>query len=71
MTISTLLMILALAVGSGTSQPVESDSALCPIGVPTCRIGNNCYVNGVLVNPCPDDAPPADPAPLPETQPPT
>ena len=69
MTITTLLMILAFAVGPGTSQPIESDSATCPVGR-VCRIGNNCWINGVWYNPCPDDAP-GDPAPLPETQPPT
>jgi len=64
MPITTLLMILALAVGSGTTQPVQPDSATCPTGR-VCKIASNCWVNGVWTTPCPDDAPPA-PAPTPE-----
>lgn len=64
MTITTLLMILALAVGSETSQPTPSDATTCPAGM-VCKIANNCWVNGVWTTPCPDDAPPP-PSPTPE-----
>jgi len=64
MTISTLLMILALAVAPGTSEPAASTTAPCPIGA-VCRIGNNCWINGVWYNPCPENAPPP-PEPTPE-----
>ena len=67
MTISTLLMILAVAVGSGTSQSIESNSTSCPPGR-VCKIGNNCWINGVWYNPCPEDS---EPGPDPETEPPT
>lgn len=64
MTISTLLMILALAVAPGTSEPTEgSYTSTCPVGR-VCKIGSNCWINGVWYNPCPEDAPP-DPAPDP------
>ena len=56
MTISTWLMILTLAIG-GSSQPIVSDTAVCPIGT-KCKIADNCWINGKLVTPCPDDAPP-------------
>ena len=73
MTISRWLMILALVVGSGTSQSIDTDSttSLCPAGAPRCFIGNNCWINGVYHTPCPDDAPSdggGDPGPI--TQPP-
>lgn len=68
MTIRTWLMILALAVGAGTSQSIPRDSppettSSCPPGR-VCKIGNNCWINGVWYNPCPDDAP-HDPGPEP------
>ena len=66
MTITTLLMILGLAVGPGAAaQPIDSDSALCPPGR-VCKIASNCWVNGVWTTPCPDDAPPPPPNPGPE-----
>jgi hypothetical protein len=64
MTITTLLMILALAAGPGTTQPVQTD-ALCPVGR-VCKIASQCWVNGVWTTPCPDDAPPPHPNPSPE-----
>ena len=60
MTITALLTMLALAVGSGTTtttQPTQSDSLLCPAGR-VCKIETHCWVNGVWTTPCPDDAPP-------------
>ncbi len=73
MTISRWFMILALVVGSGTSQQVDTESSttLCPSGVPNCRIGSNCWINGTYHTPCPDDYPGDygdDPDPI--TQPP-
>lgn len=66
MTITTLLMILALGVGSQTtSQPTETDYSSCPAGR-VCKIATNCWVNGVWTTPCPDDAPPPPPNPTPE-----
>lgn len=62
MTITTLLMILALAIGPGTNQSIETNST-CPIDR-VCKIGNNCWINGVWYNPCPSNAP-SDPAPEP------
>ena len=64
MTISALLMMLALAVAPGTSEPVESSyTTTCPVGR-VCKIGSNCWINGVWYNPCPEDAPPGpDPKP--------
>lgn len=72
MTITALLTILALAAGSGsgTIQPTQSDPMACPAGV-VCKIGNNCWVNGVWTTPCPDDDPPPSSPPEPETQIPT
>ena len=65
MTITTLLMILALAVGSGTAEPTSSYTSVCPAGR-VCKIENNCWVNGQWKTPCPDDAPPPPPAPTPD-----
>lgn len=72
MTITALLMILALAAGSGTptgsgtAQPVQTDSALCQPGR-VCRIASNCWINGVWYNPCPDSDPaPPPPPPVPD-----
>ena len=67
MTISALLMILALAVAPGTIEPADSTNTTCPPDR-VCRIGNNCWINGVWYNPCPDDADPSPPPdPYPET----
>ena len=68
MTITALLMILALAAGSGTSQPTPSDATTCPAGR-VCKIANNCWVNGVWTTPCPADSP-WDPEPPPDLLPP-
>ena len=68
MTIRTWLVILALAVGAGTSPSIENNAACPPTRV--CRINNNCWINGVWYNPCPSEAPPSDPKP-PEILPPT
>lgn len=64
MTITTLLMIVGLAVGSGSTQPVPSDATMCPAGR-VCKIASNCWINGVWYNPCPDGPPPA-PNPSPD-----
>ena len=65
MTISTLLMILTLAVGAGTSQSIESDYSTCPVGS-RCKIASECWINGVWYNPCPEPAPEPRPEPGPE-----
>ena len=65
MTITALLMILALAAGSGISQPTPSDATTCPAGR-VCKIASNCWVNGVWTTPCPDTTPPPPPSPTPE-----
>lgn len=64
MTISTLLMILALAVGSES----PTNSGIRPPG----KIQGNCWINGVWYNPCPsqDEAPQPSPMPGPQMQPP-
>ena len=67
MTISTWLLILTLAVGSGTNYSIESNASPCPIGVNKCKIGNNCWINGTWYNPCPEGS---DPPPQPENEPP-
>lgn len=51
MTISTLLVILALTVGTGTSQLSESDSTSSATR-PAGTIEGNCWINGVWYNPC-------------------
>jgi hypothetical protein len=66
MTINTLLMILALAVGGGTAQSTE-DTAPSTTRPPV-KIESNCWINGVWYNPCPDDAPTGPQSP-PEIQP--
>lgn len=53
MTISTLLMILAFAVGPGTSWSIESNSTTYLTG--TAKIANHCWINGVWYNPCPSE----------------
>jgi hypothetical protein len=63
MTINTLFMFLALAVGAGTSQSVEPPSTHTE-SLTRGKIENNCYINGVWYNPCP-----SDPTPPPETEP--
>jgi hypothetical protein len=69
MTISTLLMILAFAVGPETSQSIGSDSMTSLSTIrPPARIENNCWINGVWYNPCPSDLP-TDPLPFPKVQP--
>ena len=61
MTISTLLMILALTVGAGTNQSSGSDSSTTT-DVRTGKIAGNCWINGVWYNPCPaEDGPSRDP----------
>lgn len=62
MTISTLLMILSLAVGAGTSQSFESTSPTDPSNTTRPgKIASNCWINGVWYNPCPSDPPPPPP----------
>lgn len=66
MTISTWLMILALAAGTGTNQAIGGTSTVEPNGVLPRRIASHCWVNGVWYNPCPSEAPtgpPPDPGP--------
>ena len=70
MTISTWLLILTFAVGSG--QFSGSSSTMEPSGVrPPLRPSSNCWINGVWYNPCPStehEPPPLPPLPLPEVQ---
>jgi hypothetical protein len=70
MTISTFLMILALAVGPGTTPSMFNDSATSSADFS----GNgepdpNCWINGVWYNPCPADSP-WTPEPPPDALPP-
>lgn len=60
MTITALLMILALATGSESTQPTQSDYSSCPAGR-VCKIASHCWVNGQWVQPCTDDEPPPPP----------
>ncbi len=68
MSIRTWLIVLAVAVGFGAGQSIETNYAPCPVGR-VCRIGNECWINGVWYNPCPRDAandPGSDPSPIPQ-----
>jgi len=67
MTISNLVMILALVIGAGTpQQSIESTSmpaeSITREGTPV----GNCWINGTWYNPCPEDAPLPPPEPSPE-----
>ncbi len=65
MTISTLLMVLALTIGAGTSQSIAPDSTSDENVRPPTKIGGNCYINGVWYNPCPEAPDPApEPSPI-------
>lgn len=70
MTISTLLMILALAAGPGITQSIliHSSTSSTSTKAPT-EPDDNCWVNGVWYNPCPGDSPWA-PEPPPDMLPP-
>ena len=58
MTISTLLMILALAAGPGIIQSILSDSSTSSTSTkPPAEPEDNCWVNGTWYNPCPGDSP--------------
>ena len=66
MTTSTLFMILAIAVGAGTSQSILSDSSTSSTSTkPPSEPEDNCWINGTWYNPCPGDSPWL-PAPPPE-----
>ena len=65
MTISTLLMILSLAAGPGSSPATSCD---IPIGDGEPEY--HCFINGVWYNPCPHNGTPWDPQPPPPTEPP-
>ena len=56
MTMSTWLLMLTLAVGSGTSMSM-SDSTTDPanINAPGGEYDNNCWINGTWYNPCPSE----------------
>ena len=69
MTISSWLMILALAVGTGTSQSILSDTSTSARG--TEEPVGPCWINGVWYNPCPHgNGMPWDPEPPPPEEPP-
>ena len=71
MTISTCLMILALATGPGISQSVSNDSSTTSTSTkPPSEPEDNCYVNGIWTTPCPADSP-WMPEPPPDLLPPT
>lgn len=58
MTISTLLMILALAAGPGIIQSILSDSSTSSTSTkPPSEYDDNCWVNGVWHTPCPGNSP--------------
>ena len=54
MTINVLWMILALAIGLGTGQSIESTATPAP------PEDGHCYINGKWYNPCPADYVPPD-----------
>jgi hypothetical protein len=69
MTITTLLMILALAVGSGSSLSSESNPTTEPASVrPPTKIEGTCWINGVWYNPCPTENQGPGPGPDPPPQ---
>ena len=69
MTISTWLLMLTLAVGSGTSMSM-SDSTTDPGVRPPAEPESHCWINGTWYNPCPsEDQSPWTPEP--ETLPPS
>lgn len=58
MTTSALFMILAIAVGAGTSQSILSDSSTSSTSTkPPSEPEDNCWINGTWYNPCPGDSP--------------
>lgn len=58
MTNDVLWVILAVAIGLGAAQPIETTSTSAQ--VPGRGIAGECYINGVWYNPCPE---PTDPNP--------
>lgn len=69
MTTSVLFMILAIAVGAGTSQSILSDPWTSSTSSELEEPVPNCFINGTWYNPCPRDSPWL-PEPPPETLPP-
>ena len=53
MTLSTWLLILALAFAPGTSQIIQSPSPTDSAAHDTEEPPYNCWINGVWYNPCP------------------
>lgn len=69
MTISMLLMILAVTAGPGISKSVLSNSSTSATSTkPPSEPDHNCWVNGTWYNPCPGNSP-WDPEPPPDMQP--
>jgi hypothetical protein len=72
MTIRMWLLILTLAVGSGTSQSLQSDPSNEPPDGRPKKVEGNCWINGVWYNPCPNEnstpLPTPEPAPNPDIQ---
>ncbi len=65
--IINVLMILALAIGAGSGQSMQTSSDTAETNgthLPT----DECYINGTWYNPCPPDAAP-DPDPPPSDGP--
>ena len=70
MTISTWLLMLTLAVGSGTSMSMSDSTTTDSVRPPTIP-ESHCWINGVWYNPCPsEDQTPTEP-PNPEIEPPS
>lgn len=72
MIISRWLIVISLAVGAGASQFTENTTVQTDgrCGSQPCPIRNDCIVNGVPRNPCPEDYEDPYPDPSPELQPP-
>ena len=54
MTINVLWVILAFAIGFGTSQSIEGSAATTEANRSGSPV-DQCYINGTWYNPCPTD----------------
>ena len=57
MTISTWLLILTFAFGSGTGLTLSDSPTDAPSAIENGEPVDSCWVNGVWYNPCPGDSP--------------
>jgi hypothetical protein len=69
MLISTWVIVVALAAGSGFNQLAGSDATDPDDARPKGKIASHCWINGVWYNPCPESDPGEQPPP--EILPPT